>query len=371
MKTIYLHIGTPKTGTTAIQNFCNDNQNILNRNGYCYPEFPYQYTNVGRLRNAHFLFGRIFNQDKTRNYLREEEIFREGFEQIYKTFESYNNIILSDEGLWNCGFREDNNAWEKIKKELDKGQFEIKVIVYLRLQDAFLYSWWNQRIKEGLRRESQLTWERMTEELPVVQLDYYDMLERISAYIGRDNIIVRRFEKDRFAGGTLYTDFVDAVGLEYTKEYRVINERRNISLTQNNNEIKRILNTLPDLDTDGNAMFKRILVRQSGYRGENNEYSMFSKEELNAFLAEYRDGNAKIAREYLGEEELFSLSCKDKKKWNPDDGYMLEDVILFVGSLALEMEKELKEQKRQINGIRNMLKHPIGSIGRKIKALGR
>ena len=52
---------------------------------------------------------------------------------------------------------------------------------------------------------------------------------------------------------------------------------------------------------------------------------------------------------------------------------MMEDVILFFGSLALQMEQEikeqkmeLKEQKRQINGIRNIIKHPIGAIGRKI-----
>ena len=114
-------------------------------------------------------------------------------------------------------------------------------------------------------------------------------------------------------------------------------------------------------------------MEQSGYQEENDIYNMFSEEERTVFLAKYHEGNIRIAKEYLGEEELFLPKDGKKKKWNPHDGYMLEDVILFFGSLAMQIEKELKEQKkelkeqkRQINGIRNIMKHPIGAIGRKL-----
>ncbi len=373
MNTIYLHVGTAKTGTTAIQNFCSENQEVLNRQGYYYPEFPYRYPSASRLRNGHFLFGRVHDENGLRDDKREEEIFQEGFHKIYEAFKTYRNVILSDEGLWTCGFRDEKNVWEKIKEEIGEKQIAIKVIVYLRMQDTFLYSWWSQRVKEGLRGESQLTWERMANELPMIQLDYYDMLEKIAGYVGRDNIIVRRFDADQFIGGSLYADFIDALGLTYSEEYHIKSELRNISLTQNNNEIKRILNRLPGLDAEGNAMFRQILVEQSGYQGKDDIYSMFSEAERTAFLAKYHEGNIRIAKEYLGEEELFFPNVRKKKKWNPHDGYMMEDVILFFGSLALRMEKELKkqqaelkEQKRQINGIRNIMKHPIGAIGRKI-----
>lgn len=373
MNTIYLHVGTAKTGTTAIQNFCSENQEVLNQQGYYYPEFTYRYPSASRLRNGHFLFGRVHDEDGIRDDKREEEIFKEGFQKIYEAFETYPNIILSDEGLWTCGFRDEKNVWEKIKEEIGEKQIAIKVIVYLRIQDTFLYSWWSQRVKEGLRGESQLTWERMAEELPMIQLDYYDMLEKIADYVGKDNIIVRRFDAERFIGGDLYTDFIDALGLTYSEEYHIKSEMRNISLTRNNNEIKRILNRLPELDADGNAMFRQMLVEQSEYQEEDDMYSMFSEEERTVFLTKYHEGNIQIAKEYLGEEELFFPKDGKKKKWNPYDGYMLEDVILFFGSLALRMEQELKEQKtqlkeqkRQINGIRNIIKHPIGAIGRKL-----
>lgn len=366
MNTIYLHIGTPKTGTTAIQNFCSENQEVLNRQGYYYPEFAYRYPSADRLRNGHFLFGCVHDEEGLRDDKREKEIFKEAFQKIYEAFDTYPNIILSDEGLWTCGFRDEKNVWEKIKEEIGEKQIAIKVIVYFRMQDTFLYSWWSQRVKEGLRAESQLTWERMADELPIIQLDYYDMLEKIAEYVGRDNIIVRRFEAERFTGGTLYTDFIDALGLTYSKEYHIKSEIRNISLTRNNNEIKRILNRIPRLDAQGNAMFRRLLVEQSECQEEDNIYSMFSEAERTAFLAKYHEGNLRIAKEYLGEEELFFPKAGEKKKWNPHDGYMMEDVILFFGSLALQMDREIKEQKRQINGIRNIMKHPIGAIGRKI-----
>ena len=40
MKTLHVHIGTPKTATTAIQHFCKENAKILAEKGFCYPIFP-------------------------------------------------------------------------------------------------------------------------------------------------------------------------------------------------------------------------------------------------------------------------------------------------------------------------------------------
>ena len=37
MKTLILHIGTPKTGTTSIQNFCGLNRERLDELGIHYP----------------------------------------------------------------------------------------------------------------------------------------------------------------------------------------------------------------------------------------------------------------------------------------------------------------------------------------------
>lgn len=43
MKTLYLHIGTPKTATTSIQSFCYQNREILEKQGFYYPMFDYHF----------------------------------------------------------------------------------------------------------------------------------------------------------------------------------------------------------------------------------------------------------------------------------------------------------------------------------------
>lgn len=52
--TLILHIGTPKTGTTAIQKFLYDNQTLLKEKGFFYPEIQkimYGVTNGAILQN--------------------------------------------------------------------------------------------------------------------------------------------------------------------------------------------------------------------------------------------------------------------------------------------------------------------------------
>ena len=57
MRTLYLHIGTPKTATTSIQMFCVDNESVLKKLGYSYPILNFKFPKVEKRRNGHFLVG--------------------------------------------------------------------------------------------------------------------------------------------------------------------------------------------------------------------------------------------------------------------------------------------------------------------------
>ena len=112
-----------------------------------------------------------------------------------------------------------------------KSGFTVKVIVYLRRQDEFLSSWWNQLIKMRRpvpgRHYETMTWEEYRGNVPdSMQLDYYGALERISAVIGKENVIVRRFDKKYFYGGTIQADFLHCLGLEMTEEFRILPGKR-------------------------------------------------------------------------------------------------------------------------------------------------
>jgi hypothetical protein len=63
MTTLYLHIGMPKTGTTAIQNFLTDNAEALKKYGICYPDLGFRYPSIGIPRNAHFLIAPYIDEN--------------------------------------------------------------------------------------------------------------------------------------------------------------------------------------------------------------------------------------------------------------------------------------------------------------------
>ena len=73
MKTLYIHIGTPKTGTTSIQNFCGLNREKLKEQGVLYPIMNYHYERKSVNRNGYFLTGTI-KENGTRNKEKEKGI---------------------------------------------------------------------------------------------------------------------------------------------------------------------------------------------------------------------------------------------------------------------------------------------------------
>lgn len=46
MKTLYIHIGCPKTATTSIQYFCNENKENLAKHGVYFPVFEQTYPDI-------------------------------------------------------------------------------------------------------------------------------------------------------------------------------------------------------------------------------------------------------------------------------------------------------------------------------------
>lgn len=112
-KTLYVHVGTTKTGTTAIQSFLIENQEILNQKGYCYPLFPYRYPDVSERRNARFLLEEA--------QVTQEGRFREGMDRIHELFQTFDNIIVSDEGIWSANYEQRITMWRALKAEAKEG----------------------------------------------------------------------------------------------------------------------------------------------------------------------------------------------------------------------------------------------------------
>ncbi len=372
MKTLWLHIGMAKTASTAIQTFCSENAKLLEREGFCYPIFSISYPGISRAHNGCFLLKVIKDSDGTRDVNQEAANFQEGMKTVHKLFKSYDNVILSNEIIWRGMDVDKKNFWELMIKEAQKGDFNIRVIVYLRRQDSFISSNWNQLVK---RQWTEETFEHYISRVDRTMLNYYDKLERMAALIGKENIIVRRFDREKFIGGNIYSDFLDAVGISITNEYVITKEVRNTSLYGNTHEIKRVLNSIPQIkDRAAQTFLVNILQEFSALSKEKYPSEMFSKEEANALLEDYASGNKKIAEEYLHEPnaELFDKVQKELLKWQKDNPYMADDVIRLIGIAGICLYQEnqmLKKEVHELSSFRFHLEHPVKTIIRKIKQL--
>ncbi|MDO5145635.1 MAG: hypothetical protein Q4D60_01395 [Eubacteriales bacterium] len=383
MKTLYLHIGTPKTGTTSLQHFCTENAELLQEKGYCYPIFPHKFRQTNIMRNAFFLSVKCYDENREADLVEEERMFRQGMDFVIDTFRKYDKVILSDEAIWNVVFRRGkDDLWTKLRKEAEKNNFTIKVIVYFRRQDSLAISWWKQKIKVGQRLYSRTTWENFIENSSRLEMNYYEPLKVIEKEIGQENIIVRRFGREYFKNGSIFEDFLDAIGLKYSSKFVITEEQRNTALVGNTPEIKRILNGIPGLTHRDNVFFRRILVGMSDETPELNKKTLFSSEEAQQFMERYKDGNRKVMKEYFGkDEDLFRMDFSNYDKWIQTEEEMEKDIIRFTGKALInlrnentelkkqvnELEEVLSEQRREIEEMKQKLDNPLGNIMSSLK----
>lgn len=375
MKTLYLHIGSPKTGTTSIQYFCFDNREVLEKKGFCYPSFPYRYPyNNSRLnptvRNGLFCQAMYMNEDGVRDKEKETEIFDDAMQRIRGVFETYDNVIISDEDIWSSAGRRRKGFWKDVHEKAQEGGFTVKVIAYVRKQDELIESWWNQTIKHSASRSNTMTWEEYLEVYPqYINLEYYALLKAAADMFGVENIIVRRFNSKYFVDGSLLADFLDILGLKLTDEFLVDDQSvKNTRMTENLCEIKRIINCMPEVEIEERWRYERLLRDISQEPGAGPPRRMFSAEEASAFMERYESSNQKLYEMFFADgKPLFEEKGGDPpEKWKKDNPDMLTDLVRFIVICDLNRKKELRRMVYNSRFIRR-LKRKIRLFVQKIR----
>lgn len=133
-KTLYLHIGFHKTGTTAIQSCLSENYDLFLKHGYHLPRIPshvrgYHHNIAWELRRHPSFSSKVGKID-----------------DLLRTIQSVDTprVIVSSEEFCKCNLEEIT----RLGRILDA--FDVKVIVYLRRQDQFAQAVWAQVTKSVL-----------------------------------------------------------------------------------------------------------------------------------------------------------------------------------------------------------------------------
>ena len=296
-KTLYIHIGTGKTGSTAIQSFMAKNRNVLSdKYGLLYPE-------TALYLNKH----RAIDLNARRNDL-------DARDKIKLLIDSLNNeimetpcpiIVISDEDFPGLSKDEVTFYRDNIHKDID-----VKFIVYLRRQDEFLESWFNQIVKTGSYNSDIKNLKETLVEKGV--FDYMSLIEMWESVLGKDSAVVRVYEKDSFFGGNIFSDFMNVFDIDYDG-LEVPEKDPNPSLTRDKILLLRKFsnNGLRDL-IDNN--FIEHLIKLNPELGD--EKLVLSPSERKKFLSSYSGVNSRVALKYLKRDTLF-LNVEVNDEWKP------------------------------------------------------
>ncbi len=212
-KTLYIHIGHFKTGTTALQIFFSQNQKYLNSLGI---EFA---TSHGHLSKHSALAFCIYKEAEVSALMHgygDPEPPLEKWEHFlnYVRGNSQKTTLISSEEFIRVG--EFPKAGEILKKIVDRNRdVEIKAVVYLRSPQTHLRSWYNQLIK--MRIETPDFSSALHSTIESIHYDYDKALLPWINALGAENIIVREYfgaAKDSFF---LIKDFMSCLGAEVPK----------------------------------------------------------------------------------------------------------------------------------------------------------
>jgi len=377
LKRIFFHIGMPKTGTSVIQSYMSQNRSSLMAKGYLYPVTISARRGVYQNSEAHHLLTYSWAGTSTlvgwKNFaLFSPDKFFSRAEQFCKQRQLHTMVLSAENTYWlpylmNVkDFVSRDEYWDKKSKYVSNifdylRHFDTKIVIYLRRQDHWIQSWYNQQVKNGFPLPSDV--EKFASESDVY-LRYSDHIDLYSSYFGMQNIMVKAYEKEQLSPG-LFPNFADSLGIDDVSSF-TLNEkpRYNAQLSREALEFLNICNKLP-LDQDKRNWLK-LLIRRVMNQFDSN--IVFRKQELLSssqrfnLVAKYDDCNSKIAKDYLQRKDgrlFYEKPAEENDKSQSFPGISVEQAIDMIMRVFLNGIQTAPERKKRKKAIQDLLELAI------------
>lgn len=341
-----LHIGTEKTGTTALQAALSNQREYLSHQGVYYAKAP------GEL-NCRSLAAAFTPQGARDDYLTktgltEPEKFAQWrhdllvriSQEIAGARENCHTYVLSSEHF---SSRLTTDASVVDLAEYLRSEFEdIRVVCYLRRQDLMATS----RINEGLRAGFPRRWfPNLTSDRELPNLyDYEALINRWSAGFGELAIQLRIFQRAQLIGGNVVADFSESqLGLliEQTDE-----RNSNVSLSLVAQLALMMFNQAMGLEARLHVSKHRRELAQYLERVAPGADGKPSRSRAIAFYEFFKEGNSRLASLYFQRSQLFDEEFDEYPERELEKDFESAALLLskFYASRVLDADFRLQNE---------------------------
>jgi hypothetical protein len=295
IRPIFLHVGTHKTGTSSIQHYLAKNRAALRQKGFVVPPsageknhynlplYALSDEDRGALRLTHGLS----SGDKVRAF---RKSWLATLKEAAASWGGDDTLLLSSEHLIHLQAPAEFSRLKEVLAAI--GARPVRIVIYLRRQDAYYVSAYAQHIRGG----STDAW-LSNESFDHLVLDYRVLLDRWGGAFGTENLCVRVFERSQLTGNDAVVDFLSFVGCPGIQGSTV---EKNVSLDARSTEFLRRINPLfPRFIDDQLNEQRRALVHALTSVSDGPPLRLDRKCAME-ILSLYQESNAEIATRYLG-----------------------------------------------------------------------
>ena len=282
----FVHIGYPKTGTTALQAFLHHHSTDLLKHGVLYPE-------TGKLWHAQHELAGLFQSDDKRLYWVKTNLEKPYLELLKEEIEGSkaSTLILSSEAFTFTDKHLD------LKGFLDKCGFQdIKIICFLRRQDLWVESAFTQVYKAGLynfdfNSFSNSGW----------SMNYMGSLKAWEHVFGKENMSIQILDRE-MGHNDVVPVMASILGVEELTANRS-NGTYNTSLAPDALHYSHLIHKENNEELLGwlVEILEEYSTQQNGMK-----FVFMSDPERENFLRKFAPINRQFARKYLGREKAFA-----------------------------------------------------------------
>lgn len=279
-----------KTGTSAIQVFIKNNQSFLQENNFYYPN-----TNIEAMNFLAFsLLEEIPPFIHHKLDVSAPKLYKNLIEEIENSKED--NIILSTEAFYliSTDLFLGKEAPLSLYKILNRKNFDFKIISFIRRQDDYLETQYNQHIKThnfwNLFSGDILEFYNQKRDL----FDFDKILNYWSDIFGENNMLVKVYDK----GMDSVSEFLSVLNIkaEYENDVKTY---QNPKLSYKALEFMRMANQLGVIKKTANQNYLLVELIEKALKNSTFNYNLLDEESRSRIMLEFKQGNENLSNRFL------------------------------------------------------------------------